>query len=53
VDVEIASDVDLPESVRRLALLGYGSVGDLGFPGREAFDRDGDDVSGLAWRAAT
>ena len=53
VDVEIALPVDLPETVRRLALLGYRSVGDLGILGREAFDRDGDDVprdgSGREW----
>jgi GrpB-like predicted nucleotidyltransferase (UPF0157 family) len=53
VDVEITSRRDLPETVHRLGLLGYRAAGDLGIPGREAYDRSGPDVprdgSGRSW----
>jgi GrpB-like predicted nucleotidyltransferase (UPF0157 family) len=53
VDVEIASRTELPESIRRLGLLGYRAVGELGIAGREALDRSGPEVprdgSGRSW----
>jgi len=37
IDVLLHSVADLPEAIRRLAILGYQHRGDLGVPGREAF----------------
>jgi GrpB-like predicted nucleotidyltransferase (UPF0157 family)/8-oxo-dGTP pyrophosphatase MutT (NUDIX family) len=37
LDVVLASQADLPEAIRRLAILGYVHEGDLGITGREAF----------------
>ena len=37
LDVLLASAVYLPETIRRLATLGYKHQGDLGIAGREAF----------------
>jgi len=39
IDVLLRSAADLPEAITRLATLGYQHRGDLGVPGREAFDR--------------
>jgi GrpB-like predicted nucleotidyltransferase (UPF0157 family) len=36
-DVVLASPADLPETIRRLARIGYAHEGDLGIAGREAF----------------
>jgi GrpB-like predicted nucleotidyltransferase (UPF0157 family) len=38
LDVVIATQVDLPEVIGRLGTLGYQHEGDLGIPGREAFN---------------
>jgi GrpB-like predicted nucleotidyltransferase (UPF0157 family) len=35
--VVVPSVADVPEAIRRLAILGYVHRGDLGIPGREAF----------------
>ncbi len=37
MDVVVPSAADIPEAIRRLAILGYVHRGDLGIPGREAF----------------
>lgn len=37
MDVVLAARSDLPEAIRRLALIGYSLEGDLGIAGREAF----------------
>jgi len=53
--VVIASREFLPETIYRLAVLGYEHEGDLGIPGREAFAREGEDVprdeTGRKWPA--
>src|SRR5262245_23285042 len=36
IDVVVPSLADIPEAIRRLAILGYVHRGDLGIPGREA-----------------
>lgn len=38
IDVVVPSSPDIPDAVRRLELGGYIHRGDLGIPGREAFD---------------
>jgi GrpB-like predicted nucleotidyltransferase (UPF0157 family) len=37
IDVVVPAAADVPEAIRRLAVLGYRHQGDLGIPGREAF----------------
>ena len=37
MDVVVPAVADIPEAIRRLAILGYVHRGDLGIPGREAF----------------
>ena len=53
LDVVIESNTVLPEMIQPLARLGYIHRGDLGIPGREAFDREDHDVprdgTGRTW----
>lgn len=44
MDVLLHSAADLPEAITRLAILGYQHRGDLGVPGREAFQPPSKDV---------
>jgi GrpB-like predicted nucleotidyltransferase (UPF0157 family) len=44
LDVVLASSADLPETIRRLARIGYAHEGDLGIVGREAFHWPPDEV---------
>ena len=56
IDVEIPSRAVLPAVIIQLATLGYRHGGDIGVPGREAFERDGAgdvprDGSGRLWQS--
>jgi GrpB-like predicted nucleotidyltransferase (UPF0157 family) len=41
IDVVVSARSQIPQTIARLATLGYRHEGDLGIPGREAFARDG------------